>query len=389
MNINTIPSADFSSLAYAFAEPAVRAELKTYPEDFIVEEIIDYELSRTGEHLWCWVEKSQQNTDWVAGQLAKWANTSKRNVGYAGKKDRQAVTRQWFSIHLPGKADPDENSLNIEGVKILRTTRHNRKLQRGGLAANQFTLRLRNLNFVSTADNFDIGFIQQAVEATLEQIKSQGFPNYFGEQRFGHNGQNLLKAEQLFLQEPSSNKKDRHHSRNRKHNKLRNQEGLYISAARSWMFNVLLSQRIRADNWNQYLSGDVLQLEGSKRWFSGESEVGEDLTQRVLEQDIHPTGALFGDGDLPSQAEAKVLEQGIMERFPSWMQGLQNRRVMADRRALRVLPKALKWQWINESEILDLQISFTLPAGSYATMLLREVLITSEPEKRVFRSSPE
>ena len=100
-------AADFNQLNYVLGKPDIKALLKAEPEDFMVEELISYPLSGEGEHLWCWVEKRQQNTDWVAGMLAKWAGTSKRNVGFAGQKDRHAVTRQWFSIQLPGKANPE------------------------------------------------------------------------------------------------------------------------------------------------------------------------------------------------------------------------------------------------------------------------------------------
>ncbi|MDG6774460.1 tRNA pseudouridine(13) synthase TruD [Thiomicrorhabdus sp. ZW0627] len=344
------PQPLMDSLAYAYGKPFCSAVYKVSPEDFVVEEQIAYELSGEGEHLWCWVEKRGENTDWVLQQLAKWAGVSPARIGVAGQKDRHAVTRQWFSIQLPGQADPNPEDLGLENVKILKMVRHQRKLQTGGLSGNRFELVLRQLQ--AQPDE---------LQTRLLQIQQFGVPNYFGEQRFGFKGNNLCKATD-FLQGKMKRVK-------------RNQKSLYISAARSWLFNLVLSERVSQENWNRFKVGDVLQLEGSSRWFVEDGS--EDLAERVESGDLHPTGPLVGRGELPSQESVRTLEESIVQPYDIWLQGLEQLGLKQDRRSLRVLPKDFEWQWLKggsgEEAVAALKVSFSLPAGSYATMVLREI----------------
>ena len=129
----------------AYGDALGSAVLKAVAEDFQVDEVLDIPLSGDGEHLWLWVEKRGLNTEEAARRIAKAAGVPLRTVSYAGLKDRQALTRQWFSVQLPGKADPDLSSAENDTLKILQTSRHKRKLQRGAHAANGFTLRLTQL----------------------------------------------------------------------------------------------------------------------------------------------------------------------------------------------------------------------------------------------------
>jgi len=373
MTSELIQTADLTQLNYAFGPPEIKGLYKVLPEDFIVEEQIAFQLSGEGEHLWCWVEKKSENTDWVLQQLAKWAGVPSSKVGVAGQKDRHAVTRQWFSIQLPGLESPSAESFKVDNVRILKTVRHQRKLQTGGLSGNRFTLVVRDLK--SDKPDQLIGSLQ----ARLEQIKERGVPNYFGEQRFGIHGRNIKQGIRLLAGELPKVK--------------RNQKSLYLSAIRSWMFNVLLSERINSKSWNQLLPGDVLQLEGSNKWFPDDGSDG--LQQRVSDYDIHPTGALYGRGVLPTLNEALAVEQVVAEQFKDWISGLDSYGVDQDRRALRVVPIDFEWQWIASStESLSalsesfsklegdeewkenpvLQLSFTLRSGSYATMVMRELL---------------
>lgn len=375
---SSTPKADFSLLAYVLEKPVLQGFLKTQPEDFRVEEQIDYALSGEGEHLWCWVEKRCENTDWVAGVLAKWAGTSKRNVGFAGQKDRQAVTKQWFSIQLPGKEDPNPDTLDVDGVKILSMKRHNRKLQRGGLSGNRFEIVIRDVS-MATGCRQDMSHddILLELNSRLESIKEQGVPNYFGEQRFGKGGNNLREGEKLLTVDNRTaqlNKKrgNRHKSGNR------NQQSLYISALRSWMFNDLLSQRIQNHTWNQVIDGDVVQLTGSDKWFiADENEDLSGLQQRALEGDLHPTGGLFGDGALPTLKQALELEEAAVKKYQAWCDALAKNRVKQARRSFRLMPNYLTWS-IEDQQGINLTLAFTLPSGSFATMVLREVLQTIE-----------
>ncbi len=340
----------FSPLSYAFGQPDITGFYKVLPEDFLVEEQIAFELSGEGEHLWCWVEKKGENTDWVLQKLAKWAGVSSGRVGVAGQKDRHAVTRQWFSIQLPEGKNPLIEEFRVENVKILNVVRHQRKLKTGGLSGNRFTLIIRNLKGRK-------GWVQ-ALEARLMLMQSQGVPNYFGAQRFGLYGRNIKQGIKLLAGELPNVK--------------RNQKSLYLSALRSWMFNQLLSQRVQSGQWNQLVSGDVLQLEGSNKWFLDDASSG--LHSRIEQLDLHPTGALYGKGILPTQKEALVIEQTVAKSFLDWISALDAYGVQQDRRALRVVPINLMWQWVEDSSIDPvLKLSFSLRSGSYATMVLREL----------------
>jgi len=380
--ISNRSKADFSQLAYVLGKPVLQGGLKSEPEDFRVEEQIAYALSGEGEHLWCWVEKRGENTDWVAGMLAKWAGTSKRNVGFAGQKDRQAVTKQWFSIQLPGKEDPNPDMLHVDGVQILCMQRHNRKLQRGGLSGNRFELVIRDISKAnSCVHDMSSEAVISEINNRLHSIAEQGVPNYFGEQRFGKGGNNLSEGEKLLTADNRDNQSNRRRG-NRNKSGNRNQQSLYISALRSWMFNDLLNQRIQNHTWNQVIAGDVVQLAGSDKWFvADDNEDLSDLQQRALNGDLNPTGGLFGDGALPTLTAALQLETTIVEKYQAWCDALAKNRVKQDRRSLRLMPENLTWS-IEESQreelAINLKLAFTLPAGSFATMVLREVLHTVE-----------
>ena len=371
-------TADLNILNYAFGTPSCQGVYKVIPEDFMVEEQIAFELSGEGEHLWCWVEKTGENTDWVLQQLAKWAGVSPSKIGVAGQKDRHAVTRQWFSIQLPVLIDPKIEDFKIANVSILKMIRHQRKLQTGGLSGNRFTVVIRNIQPLEE-DETDV---IQPLQSRLNLIKNEGVPNYYGEQRFGLHGRNIKQGEKLLAGQLPKVK--------------RNQKSMFLSAIRSWMFNVLLSERIQQKNWNQLLPGDVLQLEGSNKWFVEDGSA--DLAMRVKTLDLHPTGALFGKGVLPTEKSALEIEQSVADGFKTWIAGLDEYGVNQDRRALRLLPLELEWQWVDSSktsaEFMDaledafeklspdvqwvnqpaLKLSFSLRSGSYATMVMRELL---------------
>ena len=384
-----LQAADLSSLYYIEGKPTISGLYKVLPEDFVVEEQIAFALSGEGEHLWCWVEKKSENTDWVLQQLAKWAGVSPAKVNVAGQKDRHAVTRQWFSIHLPKRNDPSMDAFQVNNVTILKAVRHQRKLQKGGLSGNRFTLVIRD---IKAAEEGGEKNLIELLQNRLQTIKTAGVPNYFGEQRFGLHGRNIKQGAKLLAGELPKVK--------------RNQKSLYLSSIRSWMFNVLLSHRVEAGSWNQLLLGDVLQLEGSNKWFVEDGS--EDLAERVASGDLHPTGALYGRGALPTKAQALSFEQHVAECFSSWIVGLDDYGVEQARRALRVLPQELTWRWLNDSSISSaqnealvqafkplgersmlwqanpvLELSFTLRAGSYATMVLRELLFAEDYQARL------
>ena len=330
--------------AYAYGKPEARAIIRSTPEDFLVEETIRFEPTGEGQHVYLYIQKRNTNTEWLAKQLARFADIKPRDVGYAGLKDRNAVTKQWFSVDLAGKPEPDWQDFNNEEFSIETVTRSTGKLKRTAVKANRFTLILRELKG-DTAE----------LESRLKKIKEQGVPNYFGEQRFGRDGNNLEVADALF----SGEKKLKKHQR-----------GIYLSAVRSYLFNQVLSRRIEAGNWNQVVPGDVMQLAGSHSCFLAE-EITDEILQRIEEKDIFPTAPLWGKGELQSGAETRQLEMDIISGYPGWVTGLEAVGMKQDRRSLCSQLGDLSWQFVENAA---LSVSFSLSAGSYATSVLRELV---------------
>jgi len=337
------------SLSYAYGEPPVSGVIRARPEDFFVDEVLGVEPEGEGEHVLLHIEKCNTNTQWLANQLARFAGIPQRDVSYAGLKDRNAVTRQWFSLGLAGVDEPDWASLNVDNVRVLQHARHRRKLRRGTLQGNRFQLLIRELQ----------GDLP-ALQTRLQQLAQQGVPNYFGEQRFGHDGANLQQAIAMFQ---GKRIKDRH------------KRSLYLSAARSFLFNELLSQRVAAGNWNRAIAGDVMLLAGTNSYFVPETNDAE-IQQRLDAFDIHPSGCLWGKGETPAQAEAAEREHDLQQAHPDLCRGLEQAGLKQEQRSLRLQVTELEWDLDASQQQLVLR--FFLPAGSYATTVLRELVQTRD-----------
>ncbi|HEX5305576.1 MAG TPA: tRNA pseudouridine(13) synthase TruD [Dyella sp.] len=331
-----------SELPVACGAVPLTARLRVAPEDFIVEEILGYDSDGEGEHALLWVEKRGANTDWVARELARFAQVPPMNVGYAGLKDRHAVTRQTFSVQLPGRPDPDWSAFPHAEVKVLAATRHSRKLKRGALRGNRFVLTLREVQ----------GEREQA-ERVLQQIAARGVPNYFGEQRFGREGGNLTQARAMF----AGRRMDR------------DKRSILLSAARSQIFNSVLAARVEQGSWDTALPGEIWSLAGSRSWFGPEPFDGV-LAGRLAQGDIHPSGPLWGEGEPPSTEVVGALERQVAAEHADLAEGLVNARMEQERRALRLMPKDLRWRWLDDA---TLELAFELPAGAYATVVVREL----------------
>ncbi len=327
---------------YAYGSPSGTGKIRVVPEDFIVEETLSFETSGSGEHVFLQIQKSGENTEYVARQLAKFANIRQRDIGYAGLKDRHALTTQWFSVWLPGKAELDWSAFVNDHIKVMQTMRHARKLKRGVLSGNRFKILIRDWQ----GDPAKI-FNQ------LELIKTNGIPNYYGEQRFGRYGQNVNQALTMFSGTSVN----------------RDQRSIYLSAARSFLFNQILAFRVKNNTWNQALPGDTYQFSGSKSCFKSQNADAE-ILRRVDEKIIHPTGVLWGKGEADVSGDALEIEQTVIDQYVELAQGLINAGLEKDRRTLRVNVDDLSWE-IDEKK---LRLSFSLPAGSYATALLRELI---------------
>ena len=328
----------------AWGEALGRAVLKATAEDFQVDEVLDIPLSGDGEHLWLWVEKRGLNTEEAARRLARAAGVQLRTVSYAGLKDRQALTRQWFSIQLPGKADPDLSSAQDDTLRILHSGRHRRKLQRGAHSANGFTLRLTGLD----ADH-------DALDQRLECIKCFGIPNYFGAQRFGHQGGNLGEA--------------RDYAGRQALPEQRNVRSRLLSTARSYLFNRVLAARVADGSWQRAQVGDLLAFTDSRSFFpAGEAECSD---PRLAILDLHPTGPQWGAGPSPASGTTAELENDVAGREPALRDWLIRAGMEHERRILRLPIDRLTWHY-PEPDIL--QLEFVLPPGCFATVLVRELV---------------
>lgn len=328
----------------ASGEALGTAVLKAVAEDFQVDEVLDIPLSGQGEHLWLWVEKRDLNTEEAARRLARAAGVPVRSISYAGLKDRQALTRQWFSLHLPGKADPALERAEDETLRILTRSRHQRKLQRGAHSANGFTLRLTQLQ----ADRAEL-------DARLERIKAQGVPNYFGLQRFGFDGGNVHGA--------------RDYAERQQLPVQRNLRSRLLSAGRSHLFNRVLAERVAAGSWNQAQPGDLLAFTDSRSFFpAGEAECAD---PRLAILDLHPTGPLWGAGPSPAGAAAGALEDAIAASEPAIAKWLAEAGMKHERRILRLPIGRLSWHYPGPD---ILQLEFVLPTGCFATAVVRELV---------------
>ncbi|OED45064.1 hypothetical protein ACH42_05850 [Endozoicomonas sp. (ex Bugula neritina AB1)] len=332
-------------MAWAFAHggQAGSCLFKSKCEDFRVDEELPFEPEGEGEHSFLLVEKKGENTDWVAGQLADYAGVQRQSVSYAGRKDRQGVTRQWFCVTLPGLADPDWSALPLTSVKVLKQARHRKKLRTGALKGNRFEITLRKV----MAD-------RGMLEALLTKVSHAGVPNYYGEQRFGFGGRNLNRALALFDGKLRVN---------------RNKRSIYLSAARSWLFNRIISERVINGSWDQFQFGDVLGFCDSNSLIFDTSDSG--ITERVESGDLSPTAALWGRGEPAVTEQILALEKELAAKVPSLCNGLEHAGLKQERRITRLIPENMIWNWQEDD---SLQLNFYLPKGCFATSVLRELL---------------
>lgn len=323
----------------------IEARFRVRPEDFQVEEDLGFAPDGEGEHLLLWIEKRGANTAWVAGALARWAGVAPAAVSWSGLKDRHAVTRQWFGVHLPRRVAPDGDP-EIEGVAVLGRHWHGRKLRRGSHRGNRFRIVLR-----------EVAGDRDRADATLRAIAAGGVPNAFGEQRFGHGGGNVEAARRwLVAPRPARLPAQR--------------RALLLGAARAWLFNLVLQARIGRDDWHRGVPGDCFQLDWRGSWFGPEPVIDALLAARLALGEIHATGPLWGEGGSPARGEAADVEAAAIAAEAALADGLARLGLRQERRALRVVPRQLDWHWQEDADGTALTLAFELPAGSYATAVL-------------------
>jgi tRNA pseudouridine13 synthase len=333
---------EMAALPCAHGGAAGRAQLRTAPEDFLVQEWLGWEADGDGDHLLLKVRKRAANTLWVAKQLARLAKLDPRDVGFAGLKDRDAVAEQSFTV--PARSAIGDAWVGVagEGFEVVGAARHRRKLKRGALKGNDFTITLRAFSGDPTA-----------LEARLRAIAEAGVPNYFGPQRFGRDGANLRTALAWFCDgvAPAD----------------RWQRGFALSAARAAIFNAVVARRVGDGTWNRLLPGEVVNLDGSGSVFVAEA-VDAALAERCARLDIHPTGPMWGGREATRAAPA--LEAQVVSRHEVLAQGLSKAGLEYERRALRIRVDRL--EWTIDGEVVHLR--FRLRRGAFATAVLHELI---------------
>jgi len=336
-------------LAHITEPPLCTSVFKRSPEDFCVEEILGFEPDGEGDQVFLFIEKRQLNTEDIVQKLQRFADVKNVDIGYSGLKDRNALTRQWFSVKIAEKIEPDWSALENENIRCLTVSRHKRKLRKGTHRANRFTITLCNITG-------DLGDLQQR----LTHVQDSGVPNYFGEQRFGRNQSNITQAEKMF--NGSITVKSRH------------KRGLYLSAVRSMLFNEVLSHRVSDGSWEKVVKGELLILDGTHSYF--QYEQGDTaIAERIERGDVHPSGPMWGQLDKERskfnyQNPIFELEESVLSRFEPWREGLEQAGMKYDRRSLRLVISDMSWNFIESDK---LQLQFSLPSGSYATTVLREL----------------
>ncbi|MGF1911136.1 tRNA pseudouridine(13) synthase TruD [Vibrio kasasachensis] len=340
-----------SSLAYLNGKPTAQGKLKLKPEHFQVNENLGFGFTGEGEHLMVRIRKTGENTAFVANELAKACGVKSKDVSWAGLKDRHAVTEQWLSVHLPKGEMPDFSAFLAQypSIEIVATDRHNKKLRPGDLIGNEFVVTLSEVTDVPE------------VVSRLEKIIQTGVPNYFGSQRFGHDGNNVDEA--------------RRWGRDNVRTRNQNKRSLYLSAARSWIFNAIVSSRIEQGAFEQVLEGDLLQA--SNELLLVDSVDSAEVNEKVKAGDYLITAAMAGDNALPTQAQALLLEQPQLDAEPDLMALIRGNRMRHDRREIALKAQDLSWQ-VNGDEVT---LRFALDSGCFATSIVRELIEEIEVER--------
>jgi tRNA pseudouridine13 synthase len=338
--------------------PRPEAVLRREPDDFVVEEIPAYEPSGEGEHVFITFRKSGLTTLEALRRMARALEVDPREAGFAGMKDRHAVTTQTGS--LPWRADRSLDAieqLSIEGIEVLAFRRHPHKLKTGHLRANRFVLRLRDVDPDA----------RPQVDAALGEIALRGVPNAFGSQRFGREGDNARVALDWLTGRARGPRGKR-------------EQRLLFSALQSRLFNEVLARREEQGSWDGVLAGDLAQKHDSGGMFEVplEGDELEDARVRAAEGRLSATGPMFGakmrwPAGEPAAIERAVLaESGVEEALFSRHRQLGK----GTRRPLRLEVREARWDW-NEADYLT--VRFVLPKGGYATTVLGRVFRLVDP----------
>ena len=326
--------------------PATGGAFKVTPEDFCVEEIPVYVPTGVGEHTFLWIEKRGLSTHEAVQRLARALGVDAREAGTAGLKDKQALARQWIS--LPRVEPSAALAVSVEGVKVLSAQRHAHKLRTGHLRGNRFTVAIRGAGEGGEA----------RAQAILDRLVEIGLPNYYGEQRFGRAGDNPERARAMLRGEA------------RVHD--RSERRLLLSALQSDLFNRVLARRIAAGTHRRALAGDVMQKVESGGIFVCEDPAVDQ--PRIDGWEIVPTGPMFGPKMRAPAGEPAALEAEVLREAGMTIEDFAKAGKLAEgtRRALAV--RLADVAPVTTREDGALIFTFSLPSGSYATVLLAEII---------------
>ncbi|MBI3178144.1 MAG: tRNA pseudouridine(13) synthase TruD, partial [Deltaproteobacteria bacterium] len=328
--------------------------IKQDPHDFDVEELPLYEPCGEGDHLYLWIEKVGLSTDAAVRWLARELGVDARDVGYAGLKDATALTRQHISV--PAAAEPRLAALPSGAVRVLSATRHRNKLRTGHLRGNRFRITVREV----APDALERA---QAIAAVL---RAQGLPNFFGPQRFGRAGDTARIGWALLAGEPNALSAVPPARR-------RFMRKLALSAAQAELFNAWLALRMRDELLHTVLAGDVMQVCASGGLFVARDPAVEQA--RLAQREIVPAGPMFGPKMRPATGLAAEREAAVLAEAGLTAGAFANhgKLLPGTRRPALV--------WLNDLEMAlaagALTLRFTLPPGSYATVLLAEIMKSS------------
>lgn len=326
-------------------------QIKALPEDFVVEEIPAYEPCGEGEHLFVRFTKRGLNTDEAVRTIAKALKANPRDAGVAGLKDRVGVTTQTVSFFLPKKLHPDADAtalqLQLDGITVLAAARHGNKIKTGHLHGNRFDVLVRD---VASEE-------MNALQESLEAIKTEGVPNAYGEQRFGRDKDNASQARAWLRGEGAAPKDPR-------------ARRFLFSALQSEAFNHVLARREKEGTWNRCLRGDLLQKADSGGLFLCEDVEKE--SPRCVSGEVSPTGPMFGPKMRETEADARVIEDESKREIIgdidwSLARGLGD----GTRRALRLWVSDLRF---FTEEVGFLRVQFVLPKGAYATTVISRAI---------------
>jgi tRNA pseudouridine13 synthase len=337
-----------NKLAYPYDVALINGLVKGQASDFRVTEELGFQPTGEGEHLLLFIEKSMMTTHELIERVAHDFSLKTRDIGYCGLKDKLAVTRQWLSLYLPGQM----HSLKLPSVAdyhLLDHNWHGKKLRPGTHRSNHFEVVVR-----------DVESMPETTRHQLDMIRQQGIANYFGEQRFGRQGDNVEQALRAF-------------SNPRRARKLsRSKRSLYLSALRSFLFNRVLSSRIEQGIWNRPVAGDVFMLSGSQSIFY--EPIDDELLERYYRQDISSTISLHGAGNRLLQSRAREIEDAVLAEHEDIGQCLLQAKAKLQMRAVRVAVTDLRVEFDENAAIL--RIEARLPRGSYFTTLLDHFIDT-------------